>query len=319
VSTIQLHAHLKPALRAARWKVLLAFAIIYFVWGSTYLCIRIGVEEMPPFLMAALRFTIAGLVLFVWMMLKDKTWPTRREWLGATILGALMFLMDYSILFWAETHVPSGIAAVVLATIPMFIALLEIIFLRTLRLTLSLGLGLLAGILGVVALTNSSSSLSSGGATLYLAGVFALLAAALSWAIGTILTKKLTLPTSKAMSSALQMLTGGIQLFGLTLVSGEFAYFHPAQISLRAWLSLAYLIVAGSLIAFTAYVWLLDHEAPTKVGTYAYVNPVVAVIFGYFFAGESLGSRTILGTTFVLISVVTITLMSGKARRPKFS
>lgn len=305
------------ATRTARWKILLAFAIIYFVWGSTYLFIRIGVQEMPPFLMAALRFTIAGFVLFVWMMIKDKTWPTRREWLGATILGALMFLIDYSCLFWAEIRVPSGIAAVVLATIPMFISLLEIFFLRTARLTLTLGFGLVAGILGVAALIGPSSFLGAatlGGAKLDLAGSIALLVAALCWAIGTVLTKKLTLPASKGMSSALQMLTGGIQLFALTLVSGEFAHFHPTQISSRAWFALAYLVVAGSLIAFTAYVWLLDHASATKVGTYAYVNPVVAVILGYFFAGETIGPRTIAGTVLVLVSVLAITLTSAKAR-----
>jgi drug/metabolite transporter (DMT)-like permease len=194
----------------------------------------------------------------------------------------------------------------------MFIALLEILFLRTVRLTVGLGLGLALGILGVVALTNPSSSL--GGATLDRAGAIALLVAALGWAIGTVLTKKLTLPSSKAMSSALQMLTGGIQLCALALVSGEFRHFHPLQISLRAWFALFYLIVAGSLVAFTAYVWLLAHASPTRVGTYAYVNPVVAVILGYFLAGETIGPSTVAGTLLVLVSVVTITLMSGKSR-----
>lgn len=292
----------------ATWKIILAFAIIYFVWGSTYLCIRIGVQEMPPFLMAALRFTIAGAALFVWMLFQDKKWPTRQEWIGATILGALMFLIDYSCLFWAEQRVPSGIAAVVLATIPIFITLLEILILRTVKLTLILAVGLLLGILGVVELVNPLTAL--GGSPLDRAGAIALLVASLSWSIGTVLTKRLTLPASKGMSSALQMLTGGVQLTILAFVTGEVHQFHPRQISLGAWLALLYLIVAGSLIAFTTYVWLLHYQTPTRVGTYAYVNPVVAIIMGYFFAGEAIKPNTVVGTLLVLTSVVTISWIS---------
>jgi drug/metabolite transporter (DMT)-like permease len=300
----------KPS--AARWKILLAFAIIYFVWGSTFLCIRIGVREIPPFLFAALRFTVAGLALFLWMLAKDKIWPRWQEWLGASILGTLMFLIDYGCLFWAEQRVSSGVAAVVLATIPIFITILEIVFLRTVRVTVSLAVGLIAGILGVVALMNPSSF---GGTPLDRGGAIALLIASLGWAIGTVLTKKLALPDSKAMSSALQMLTGGIQLFVLAFIAGDAHSFHPAQLSGRAWFALFYLIVAGSVIGYTAYVWLLDHESPTKVGTYAYVNPVIAVALGYFLAGEEIGARTILGTLLVLVSVFMITLMSGKSGR----
>ena len=302
----------KSASHPARWKILLAFAIIYFVWGSTFLCIRIGVRELPPFLFAALRFTIAGLVLFIWMLAKDKIWPRWQEWVGASLLGFLMFLIDYGCLFWAEQRVASGIAAVVLATIPIFITILEILFLRTVRLSVSLALGLIAGILGVIILINPSTSLGS--AVIDRAGAIALLVAALGWAVGTILTKKIALPNSKAMSSALQMLTGGIQLFALAVVTGDMAHFHPVQLSGQAWFALVYLIVAGSLIGYTAYVWLLDHASPTKVGTYAYVNPVIAVLLGYFLAGEQIGVRTIFGTLLVLVSVFMITLMSGKSR-----
>lgn len=304
----------KSASHPARWKILLAFAIIYFVWGSTFLCIRIGVRELPPFLFAALRFTIAGLVLFIWMLAKDKTWPRWQEWVGASVLGFLMFLIDYGCLFWAEQRVASGIAAVVLATIPIFITILEIIFLRTVRLSMSLALGLIAGILGVIVLINPSASL--GGAVIDRAGAIALLVAALGWAVGTVLTKKIPLPDSKAMSSALQMLTGGVQLFALAIVVGDMAHFHPSRLSGQAWFALVYLIVAGSLVGYTAYVWLLDHTSPTKVGTYAYVNPVIAVLLGYFLAGEEIGVRTIFGSLLVLASVFMITLMSGKSRLP---
>src|SRR5215470_635305 len=146
------------SVRPATWKILGAFAIIYLVWGSTFLAIRIGVREMPPFLMAGLRFTAAGGMLYGWMRLQRTPAPTRREWTGAIILGALMFLVDYASLFWAEQRVPSGIAAVILAAIPVCITILEIIFLRTQRLTLRLALGLLVGIVGVAVLMNPSAS-----------------------------------------------------------------------------------------------------------------------------------------------------------------
>ena len=310
MSAAQLQVLPKPATHAARWKILLAFSIIYFVWGSTFLCIRIGVREIPPFLFAALRFTAAGLALFLWMLAKDKIWPRWQEWLGASFLGMLMFLIDYGCLFWAEQRVTSGVAAVVLATIPIFITILEIIFLRTIRVTVALALGLIAGILGVVALMNPSSF---GGAPIDRAGAIALLVAALGWAIGTVLTKKLALPDSKGMSSALQMLTGGIQLFALALVAGDAKHFHFSRLSGKGWFALVYLIIAGSLIGYTAYVWLLDHESPTKVGTYAYVNPVIAVALGYFLAGEEVGMRTVIGTLLVLVSVITI--MTGKSSK----
>lgn len=299
--------------RPARWKILLAFGIIYFVWGSTFLCIRIGVAQVPPFLLAAIRFLIAGSALFLWMLAKGVPAPSRREWLGATVLGTLMFLFDYGSLFWAEQRVPSGIAAVMMAMIPIFITSLEVSFLRTQRFTVRLCLGLILGILGVAVLMNPFASL--GEASLDRAGMAVLLMAAFSWSVGTILSRKLPLPSSKGMSSATQMLSGGVQLFLLTVVSGELKGFHPASVSWQAWAALLYLILAGSLTGFTAYVWLLHHESPTKVGTYAYVNPVVAVALGYFFAGETIGPRTAAGAALVLISVITVTLLSGKARQ----
>src|SRR5437899_517097 len=292
------------------WKTLLAFAIIYFVWGSTFLAIRVGVREVPPFLLAAMRFLVAGLVLYGWMIAQGERSPSKRQWMSASLLAVLIFVLDYSLLFWAEERVPSGIAAVMMATIPVFMALSEIIFLRTQRLTVRLGLALLIGIAGVGVLM--SRSLNLGGAPINPVGAVALIIAAMSWSVASALTRKLPLPASKVMSSGAQMLAGGLFL-ALTAASlGEFRNFHPSTVSGGAWLALLYLIVAGSIIGFTAYVWLIHHESPTKVGTYAYVNPVVAVLVGYFLGGEALGLRTILGTLFVLISVVVITMTPAK-------
>ncbi len=301
--------------RPATWKILLAFAIIYLVWGSTYLAIRVGVLEMPPFLMAGIRFFVAGLVLFAWTRLQGVAWPKPREWRDAAILGALMFLMDYACLFWAEQRVPSGISAVILAAIPVCITLLEITVLRTQRLTFRLALGLIVGIAGVIVLMNPSSSL--GEAPLDRAGVIALIVACWGWSIGTIVTRRLTLPSSKALSSAMQMLCGGVQLLLLAAVAGEFGRFHPRQVSGAAWFSLAYLITAGSIVAFTAYVWLLHYESPTKVGTYAYVNPIVAVILGAALGGETIGRRTVLAAVLILAGVAAITTAKAKAAAPK--
>jgi drug/metabolite transporter (DMT)-like permease len=288
------------------WKTLLAFAIIYFVWGSTYLAIRVGVREVPPFLLAALRFLVAGLVLYGWMIARGERSPSVRQWTSASLLAILIFVLDYGLVFWAEQRVPSGITAVMMATIPAFMALSEIIFLRTQKLTVRLALALLIGIGGVAVLM--IRSLNLGGAPIDKVGAAALIVASMSWSVASVLSRKLPLPPSKVMSSGAQMLAGGVFLALTAAVLGEIRNFHPWAVSRGAWLSLLYLIVAGSIIGYTAYVWLIHHESPTKVGTYAYVNPVVAVLVGYFLGGETLGLRTILGTLFVLISVVVITM-----------
>jgi drug/metabolite transporter (DMT)-like permease len=254
------------------------------------------------------------MVLYSWMRLKGTPSPSKREWVAATALGTLIFLVDYGCVFWAEQRVPSGIAAVVLATIPVFITLLEIIFLRTQQLTLRLGLALIVGIGGVAVLVNHSFSL--GEAPINRAGATALLVAAFTWSVATIATRRLPLPASKPMSAAAQMLAGGVQLFVLAALTGEFAGFRVQTVSWTAWFALAYLIIAGSIVGFTAYIWLLHYESPTKVGTYAYVNPVVAVIFGYFFGGEAIGPRTLLGSLLVLVSVVTITTTPKPVAKP---
>lgn len=296
--------------RPATWKTLLAFAIIYFVWGSTFFAIRVGVAEVPPLLLASMRFLVAGLVLYLWMLARGERSPTLRQWISASLLACLIFVLDYGLLFWSEQRVPSGIAAVMLATIPVFMALSEIIFLRTRRMTVSLAVALLIGICGVAVLM--SRALNLGGAPVDRGGAIALIIGAVTWSIASVLTRKLTLPESKVMSSGVQMLAGGVLLAVVSAALGEFGRFHPASVSREAWWALLYLIVFGSIIGFTAYVWLLHHQSPTKVGTYAYVNPVVAVVIGYFLAGEPLTLRTILGTLFVLVSVVVITTTGAK-------
>ncbi len=299
------------------WKTLLAFAIIYFVWGSTFLAIRVGAHEVPPFLFAAMRFLVAGVVLYAWMIARGERSPDRRQWVSAFIMALLIFVFDYGLLFWAEQRVPSGIAAVMLATIPAFMALSEIVFLRTQRMTVRLALALLVGMGGVAVLM--SRSLSLGGVPIERTGAAALIFASVSWSIASVLSRKLPLPPSKVMSSGAQMLAGGILLGIVATALGETRGFQPRAVSPAAWFSLIYLIVAGSIIGFTAYVWLIHHESPTKVGTYAYVNPVVAVLVGFSLGGETLGLRTVLGTLFVLLSVVLITGLPVGKRSAKLA
>jgi drug/metabolite transporter (DMT)-like permease len=305
---------MEPATRPARWKILLAFATIYLVWGSTFLAIRVGVKQVPPFVFAGMRFLVAGAVLYAWMRARGTPSPTRREWGAAALLSVLVFVFDYGMLFWAERRVPSGIAAVMLATIPVFMAISEILVLKTERLTARLATALLVGIGGVAILV--SPAVSFGDAPVDSLGACALIVAAISWSAGSALTRKLPLPAEKAMSSGAQMFSGGVLLMLTAVLLGEFHGFEWRTVSTQAWLALAYLIGAGSILGYTAYVWLIHHESPTRVGTYAYVNPVVAVVIGYFLGGEAVGPRTIVGTLLVLVSVIVITTTPRKIPAP---
>lgn len=292
------------------WKTLLAFAIVYFVWGSAYLAVRVGVREVPPFLLMSVRFLISGLALYGWMIARGERSPSGRQWMSAFLLGLLIFVFDFGMMSWGVQRVPSGIVAVIMAMTAVFIALIEIFITRTQKLTVRLALALLIGIGGVAVLT--SNSLNVGGAPINRAGAIAVIVAALGMATATTLMPKLPLPESGVMSSGSQMLAGGVLLALLSTVLGEFRNFHPSSVSLEVWLLLLYMSFAASIVAFTAYVWLIQHESPTKAGTYAYVNPVVAVLVGYFLGGEELGPRTILGALLILTSVVVITTMRVK-------
>jgi drug/metabolite transporter (DMT)-like permease len=294
------------------WKVFLAFGIIYFVWGSTFFAIRIGVHEVPPFLLAAVRFSVAGLALLGWTLTHGEKLPTGREWVSILGIAFLIFAVDYGLVFWAEQWVPSGVTAVMMATIPAFTALAEIILLKTRKLTVRLAGALLVGLAGVAVLTGRGVHL--GGSSINGSGAVALLIGAVAWSAAAALMKKLPLPSSKVVSAGAQMLAGGLLLALVSGALGEFRHFRPETVSTSAWLALLYLTVAGSIVGFTAYVWLLHHESPTKVGTYAYVNPIVAVVLGYYLGGEPLGLQTVLGALLVLVSVGVITTTKTKPK-----
>ena len=289
------------------WKTLLAFAIVYLVWGSAYFAVRVGVQEVPPFLLAAIRFLLAGLAIYGWMIARGERSPSGRQWMSAFLLGFLIFVLDFGLVFWAMQRVPSGITAVMMAMIAVFIALIEIFIMRTQQLSAGLALALLAGIGGVAVLMSRSFNL--GGPPIDGAGAVAIIVGAMGMAVASTLMRKLPLPQSNMMSSGAQMLAGGVLLTFTSAALGEFHNFHPWAVSFKAWLALLYMVVAASIIAFTAYLWLIHHESPTKAGTYGFVNPIVAVLVGYFLGGEALERRTIAGSLLILVSVVAITTM----------
>lgn len=294
-------------MRERSWLIPLAFAAIYLIWGSTYLAIRFAVETLPPFLMAGVRFVIAGALLYTWARLRGEERPTALNWRATAILGGLLLLGGNGLVSWAELRVASGPAALLISTVPLFAVLLEWLGPRSIRVgapSRLVALGVVAGLIGIALLVGPGELL---GSRIDLIGAAALVAAALSWSFGSAISRRLPQPASPILGTAMQMLTGG----GLLLVTGtglgELSRFDPGAVSAASLYALGYLIVFGSLLAFTAYVYLLQKVAVTKVATYAYVNPVVALVLGWALAGEELSSRMLIASTIILAGVILIT------------
>ena len=286
-------------------RVLLAFFAIYFVWGSTYFAIRVAVATVPPLLAAGLRFTIAGAVLLSWSASRGVPRPSAAEWRNLAILGAFMFLGAYSGLFWAEKSLPSGVASVLVATIPVWTALFDIFIFKREKLRLPLIAAISLGLAGVVTL-----ALHGNGGRLNTLACLAILGSEISWSFGTVLSKGMALPKSKLVSAGGQMLSGGVMLLLFSAAAGEL---HPfPHISFRAASAIAYLVVAGSILAFTAFMWLLGRLPATTVSSYAYVNPVIALGIGHWLGQEALDLRTLVGVGLVLTSVLLLLVRRNK-------
>jgi drug/metabolite transporter (DMT)-like permease len=301
-----------PKSNATALRVALAFAAVYLIWGSTYMAIRVAVADFAPFVMASLRFIAAGLGLYLFLRAKGAPRPTWVQWRNAAWVGFLLLSCSNGGVTWAERTVPSGLTALLCAILPMWMVLLEWLFDRNQRPTLQIMLGVLLGIAGVAVLIGPG--LSTQGESVDLFGAALIVIASLTWALGSIYGRTANLPKSAPMSTAMQMLTGGIVLGIGALVNGDWARFEPAAIPLRSWLALVYLGVFGSLIALSAYVWLLRVSTSARVSTYAYVNPVVAVILGWAILDEPLSARTALAAAIIVTAVVVITTHRARTK-----
>lgn len=284
--------------------LVLAFAAIYLIWGSTYLAIRYAVESIPPLLMMAMRHFTAGTLLYAWLRFRGTPAPLKLHWRNAAIAGAFFFLGSHGTLAWAEQKVPSGLAALLCATLPLWIVALSPFMEKKRDLSRKVMAGLVLGFLGVAILIGPAALHSEGG--LSLLGAAVVLLASLLWAVGTIYTQRAWLPSSSSLSSAMQMIAGGVLLCAVGLSTGEAGRLHLSAVTLKSAVALAYLTIFGSLVAFTAFTWLHKVSSATRNSTYAYVNPVVAVFVGWLFAGEAVGIRTLLATAIILSGVALV-------------
>ncbi len=288
-----------------RFRIAIAFLAIYTIWGSTYLAIRIAIETLPPFLMASVRFLISGGALYAWTRFRGAPRPNRANWKAATIIGGLLLLGGNGGVVWAEQKVPSSIAAVLITTVPLWMALLEWRGNDHIKPSTPTIVGLVAGFAGVAFLVGPEKIGAS--SEVDQVGAVVLILASLSWAIGSLYSRRAKIPSYPLQGTGMEMLAGGVLLGLAALVSQEWIGLHLEAASLRSVVALAYLVVFGSLMGFTSYVWLLRQTTPPRVSTYAYVNPVVAVFLGWALAGEALTLRTLFSAGIIILAVVLIT------------
>ncbi len=296
----------------SRWKIAAAFAAIYIIWGSTYLGIRFAIETIPPFLMAGVRFLLAGAMLYGWARVRGAPRPLRVHWRSAAIIGALLLLGGNGGVTWGEQTVPSGLAALLVATVPIWIATLDWLRPGGTRPDGPVIAGLLLGFVGILLLVGPGNL--GGGEGNYTLGTLAVLGAAFSWALGSLYSKRAPLPGDALQGIGMEMLAGGVWLWLAGTLAGEWGQLNLGAISLRSGLALAYLTLFGSLVGFTAYVWLLRVVSPARAATYAYVNPVVAVFLGWALAGEELTPLTLVAAAVIIAGVVITTTYRAQPR-----
>ena len=302
---------MSPERTARPLHIAVALLAVYTMWGSTYLGIRFAEETMPPLLMGFLRFTISGGAMVAWAVLRQprgQRMPTRAQFRAAAIVGAALLFAGNGGVIWAEQHIPSGIAAIVVALVPLHMAWLDRVFYGqpVSRWTV---LGIVAGFAGMLVLVQPS-----GGNHIDLGGVAVVLVGSFCWAAGSLYARSAPLPRSVAMASGLQMLAGAVLLGLAGLLSGEAGSLHVEAVSTKSWLAVAWLVVAGSLIGFSAYAWLIRNARTSLVSTYAYVNPVVAVLLGAALASEPLTARTLIAGAIILTGVALIVARPAPGR-----
>jgi len=287
--------------KASRTRIVLSFLAIYLVWGSTYLAIRYAVETIPPLYTAGLRHLSAGTILFAWCLAKGLR-PTAAQVRASIVVGFFFFLIGHGSLHWAETRLPSGLASLLIATEPIFVFALSAAADRRWKLNATLASGVLLGLAGVGVLMGHSAVASGG----MLLGSAAVLAGAFGWSIGIVYSRRSHLSGSPLLLSALSLLAGAVMLLATGTLAGEWRGFSFRQVSVRSWEALAYLIVFGSVVAFTAYNWLMEHYSPTVVATHTYINPIVAVLLGWWLAGEPLTLALLASTVLVIVAVILV-------------
>ncbi len=284
-------------------KIWIPLLALYIVWGSTYLGIKVAIETIPPFFHAGIRFLISGIILVVWQRSTGQSMPTRKQWVSTAIIGTLLLLGGNGLVAWAEQFIPSGIAALIIGSVPMFLVVAEAIRPNGVKPNWQAILGLLIGFVGIFILVGPAE-ISGSTTKLNTFGVIALLAACLFWATGSIYSKSADLPKSSLMSTGAQMLMGSISLFIVSGITGELNNWEISAVSYRSIYGLLYLIFAGSLIGFASYGWLLQNAPISLVATYAYVNPIVAVLLGNWIGNEPLEPRIWLATVIIIGSVM---------------
>jgi drug/metabolite transporter (DMT)-like permease len=289
---------------ASRTSLLLAFSAIYLIWGSTYLAIRVAVETLPPFLMAGTRFLVAGTLLYVWLTLQGRARATPRQWRDNLVVGALLLVGGNGLVVWAEQAIPSGITTLIISISPLFMVLLDWMLPRGTRPTWPTFTGLALGFGGLVLLIGGGAP---GGVPLDRWRCAGLLLACVTWTIGSLYSRYTREPAEPLTAATLQMLLGGAFMLLIGLGRGEAAGFHLADLTPRAIAAWSYLVIAGSLIAFPSYVYLLKHSTPARVSTYSYVNPVVAVFLGWLILGEPVTRRTLVASAVIVAAVAIIT------------
>jgi drug/metabolite transporter (DMT)-like permease len=294
-------------------RILAAFIAVYFVWGTTYLAIKIAIETIPPFLMMGMRSLTAGTLLYLWGRLRGDANVTRKELPSLILIGFLFFLIGHGVLAWAQQTVPSGVTALLVASEPIIIALFEPLFTTTGRVGKRTMLGMLIGVSGIAVLILPQGFDYKKASLL---GSIGILVCTSAWATGAIYSRVTKLPGSPLITSGLQLLSGGVMLILVSFLLGEWSAFTFTQVTIRSWLSLMYLILFGSVITFSAYTWLLTVTSATRISTHTFINPVVAMIVGWAFGGEVLTREMLVATVLIVISVYLVLFrneVTGKA------
>ena len=300
-----------PPRPASRGHIIAAFASIYLVWGSTYLAIRYADQTIPPFLMGGLRFVVSGALLYLWARSRGAAKPTRLHWRNAIIAGGFLLLGGNGAVVWAEQFVPSGLTALLVSILPFWLVIIEWVRPPRRRPSGAVLVGLVLGFIGIVVLVGPSGV--GGHGDVRPIGAVVLILGSLSWAIGSFWSRDAELPESGLLTTGMEMLGGGVLLLIVGALSGEVSRFDIHRVSAASAIGLAYLITFGSLIGFTSYIWLLDKVSPARLGTYAYVNPIVAVLLGWAIAGELLSIRTWIAAAIVICAVALITTARSTA------